>query len=442
MFKYFPHTEKDIKTMLDKIGIGRIEDLFNDIPKDVLLDNLDEFELPNSMSEIELRKDVEKISKKNKSFEIYRGGGAYDVYTPSIIDYITSRQEFLTSYTPYQAEISQGTLKYIFEFQSLICELTGMDVSNASMYDGATSCAEALLMACSQTKRNKVLVSKTLNNNYLKCIETYMSFKGIEIEYLDYNEDLILNSQNIIEKLDKNVAGVIVSYPNYFGYLENNYNYVDKIKENKSLFIVCSEISTLGLLKSPKEIGADIVCGDCQALGISLSNGGPYLGYLACLDKYVRKMPGRIVGMTNDTNGKRGFVLTLQAREQHIRREKATSNICSNQSLMALHVTIYASLLGRKGLKETQERCYANSHYLQDKLLETKLFEKVSNCEFIKEFTLKSNINLQSLNNYLESKGYLGGIISSDNLYTLCATETKDKESIDDFVKIIGEYNE
>ena len=177
-------------------------------------------------------------------------------------------------------------------------------------------------------------------------------------------------------------------------------------------------------------------------MGISLSNGGPYLGYLACLDKYVRKMPGRIVGMTNDTNGKRGFVLTLQAREQHIRREKATSNICSNQSLMALHVTIYASLLGRKGLKETQERCYANSHYLQDKLLETKLFEKVSNCEFIKEFTLKSNINLQSLNNYLESKGYLGGIISSDNLYTLCATETKDKESIDDFVKIIGEYNE
>lgn len=442
MFKFFPHTEKDIEIMLDKIGIGRIEDLFNDIPKDVLLDNLDDFELPNSMSEIELRKDVEKISKKNKLFEIYRGGGAYDVYTPSIIDYITSRQEFLTSYTPYQAEISQGTLKYIFEFQSLICELTGMDVSNASMYDGATSCAEALLMACSQTKRNKVLVSKTLNNNYLKCIETYMSFKGIEIEYLDYNEDLILNSQNIIEKLDKNVAGVIVSYPNYFGYLENNYNYVDKIKENKSLFIVCSEISTLGLLKSPKEIGADIVCGDCQALGISLSNGGPYLGYLACLDKYVRKMPGRIVGMTNDTNGKRGFVLTLQAREQHIRREKATSNICSNQSLMALHVTIYASLLGRKGLKETQERCYANSHYLQDKLLETKLFEKVSNCEFIKEFTLKSNINLQSLNNYLESKGYLGGIISSDNLYTLCATETKDKESIDDFVKIIGEYNE
>lgn len=442
MFKYFPHTENDIKIMLEKIGIENIDELFNDIPQEVLLENLDNLKLPNSLSEIELRKKINKISKKNRILEVFRGGGAYEVYTPSIIDYITSRQEFLTSYTPYQAEISQGTLKYIFEFQSLICELTGMDVSNASMYDGATSCAEALLMACSQTKRNKVLVSKTLNDKYLECIDTYMKFKGIDVEYLDYTNDLILDGNNLVNKLDKDIAAVIVAYPNSFGYLENNYNYVEKIKENKSLFIVCSEISTLGLLKTPKEIGADIVCGDCQALGISLSNGGPYLGYLACLEKYVRKMPGRIVGMTNDLNGKRGFVLTLQAREQHIRREKATSNICSNQSLMALHVTIYASLLGKKGLKETQERCFSNSHYLQEKLLETKLFEKVSNNEFIKEFTLKSLVNLEKLNEYLESKGYLGGIISNNNLYTVCATETKNKSSIDEFVKIVGEYHE
>ncbi len=436
-YKYFPHTSENIKKMLEKIGIEKIEELFSDIPEEVLLETID---LDSALSEIALRKKVNKIAQKNKVLECFRGGGAYDVYTPSIINYITSRQEFLTSYTPYQAEISQGTLQYIFEYQSIICEYTGMDVANASMYDGATACAESLLMAINHTKRKKVLVSKTINPLYLECIETYMKFKGIEIEYLE-EKDFVLDSNKVKEKIDNTIAAVIVQYPNYYGYLEN-YDFVNEIKDNKSLFIVASDISTLSLIKTPRELGADIACGDAQTLGISLSNGGPYIGYISTTENLVRKMPGRIVGMTSDKDGKRGYVLTLQAREQHIRREKATSNICSNQSLMALHVTIYASLLGKKGLLETQKLCYRNSHYLENELLKNNHFVKVSNLPFIKEFVLKTDLDIDKLNAYLEEKGYLGGINIGSGYYLLCATETKTIDEINEFVKTVGEYYE
>ncbi len=436
-YKYFPHTNENIELMLEKIGVNNIDELFNDIPKEVLIDSLD---LDNSLSEIELQKKVNKIASKNKLFEIYRGGGSYDVYTPSIIDYITSRQEFLTSYTPYQAEISQGTLQYIFEYQSMICELTGMDCANASMYDGASSCAEAILMACSQTRRKKALVSKTINKNYLEVIETYLKFKGIELEYVN-EKDLVIDNDDLEKKITSDVACLICQYPNYYGYLEN-VKHINKLKQNKSLFIVCSDISTLSLINTPRELGADIACGDCQTLGVPLANGGPYIGYLACIESLVRKMPGRIVGMTTDKDGKRGYVLTLQAREQHIRREKATSNICSNQSLMALHVTIYAYLLGKKGLVSTQKLCYRNSHMLMDKLISTNKFMKVTEKPFIKEFVLKTNLDIDKLNEYLENKGYLGGINLGKGLCMFCATETKLEEEINEFVKIVGDYNE
>lgn len=436
MFKYFPHTQKDIEEMLARIGVKDIEELFSDVPKQAVHKNMD---LPSSLSEIELRKHLNDLENKNKSYKIFRGAGSYDVYTPSVIPALLSRQEFLTSYTPYQPEISQGTLQYIFEFQSMICELTGMDVSNASVYDGATATAEAIFMAVNQTKRKKVLISKTINPRYLEVVKTYMKYRNYEIEMID-EVDNSLDSNDLFKKLDDSVACVVSQYPNYYGVIEN-YDFASRIKENKSLFILNCDLSTLPILKTPKELGADIVCGDGQTLGIPLSFGGPYVGYMACLEKYLRKLPGRIVGMTNDVEGKRGYVLTLQAREQHIRREKANSNICSNQSLMALHTVLYTSLMGKEGLKEVAKRAYNHAHYLKEELLKTGLFVEENNKPFFKEFILKSKIDLQKLNQKLLKNGVLGGLILDGDKYLLCATEMRTKEEMDHFKEIVEEFS-
>lgn len=436
MFKYFPHTQKDIEEMLARIGVKDIEELFSDVPKQAVHKNMD---LPSSLSEIELRKHLNDLDNKNKSYKIFRGAGSYDVYTPSVIPALLSRQEFLTSYTPYQPEISQGTLQYIFEFQSMICELTGMDVSNASVYDGATATAEAIFMAVNQTKRKKVLISKTINPRYLEVVKTYMKYRNYEIEMID-EVDNSLDSNDLFKKLDDSVACVVSQYPNYYGVIEN-YDFASKIKENKSLFILNCDLSTLPILKTPKELGADIVCGDGQTLGIPLSFGGPYVGYMACLEKYLRKLPGRIVGMTNDVEGKRGYVLTLQAREQHIRREKANSNICSNQSLMALHTVLYTSLMGKEGLKEVAKRAYNHAHYLKEELLKTGLFVEENSKPFFKEFLLKSKIDLQKLNQKLLENGVLGGLILDGDKYLLCATEMRTKEEMDQFKEIVEEFS-
>lgn len=430
-FKYFPHTESDIKEMLDKIGVEKIEDLFSDIPNEIKKDEVD---LESALSEDELRDRIHSYSKLNKNLICFKGCGSYDVFTPSVINTLVSRQEFLTSYTPYQAEISQGTLQYIFEFQSVVCELTGMDVANASMYDGATATAEAIMMALSQTRRSKVLVSKALNPRVLEVIKTYAHFKGYELVLVN-EKDLVTDKEDLLSKLDPNTAAVVLGYPNYYGYIED-FDFVDKLKENKTLLILNSDISCFSVLATPAELGASIVAGDAQALGISKDFGGPYVGYIACTNDLLRKIPGRIVGMTNDKDGNRGYVLTLQAREQHIRREKATSNICSNQSLMALIVTIYVATLGKAGLIETQEMCYENSHYLESELLKTGLFEKVSNNEFIKEFTLKTKLDMDKVNKALEENQMLGGEVLGDKVI-FCATETKNKELIDKFVDVI-----
>lgn len=434
MYKYFPHTQKDIEEMLARIGVEKVEDLFSDVPNVAIHKNMD---IPSSLSEIELRKHVNDLANKNESFICFRGGGSYDVYTPSVIPAILSRQEFLTSYTPYQPEISQGTLQYIFEFQSMICELTGMDVSNASVYDGATATAEAIFMAVNQTKRKKILISETVNPNTLEVVKTYMKYRNYEIEMIK-SKDFALDNEDLLNKLDSNVACVVTSYPNYYGIIED-YSFVNSVKENKSLFILNSDLSILPILKSPKELGADIVCGDGQTLGIPLSFGGPYVGYMACVEKYLRKLPGRIVGMTNDLEGKRGYVLTLQAREQHIRREKANSNICSNQSLMALHTVLYTSLMGKAGLKEVAKRAYNHAHYLKEKMLETKKFTNITDKPFFKEFVLHGEIDLVKLNQKLAENGVLGGIILDGNNYLLCATEMRTKEEIDQFKQIVEE---
>ena len=436
MYKYFPHNEKDIQEMLKVIGVEKIEDLFIDIPQKML--NKSELNIGKGLSEIELRQKVGSLANKNKQLISFLGAGAYDVYTPSIINALLSRQEFLTSYTPYQPEISQGTLQYIFEFQSMICELTNMDVANASLYDGATATAEAVFMATSQTRRNKVLVSKTVNPRVIEVIQTYAKYRNIEIVVVE-EADCALDFNALQAKLTDDVAALVVQYPNYYGVIEEYQAIVDLVHNNKSLFIMNADPSTLSLLKTPGELGCDIVCGEAQTLGIPLNFGGPYLGYMATTEKLLRKIPGRIVGMTNDVDGKRGYVLTIQAREQHIRREKATSNICSNQSLMALNAVIYGSLLGKQGLVDVAKRAYNNAHYLYEKLLKTNKFTEVTKKPFFKEFVIYSLIDIDKLNQYLEQHGFLGGLNLGLGKYLLCATESRTKEEMDQLVSIVEE---
>lgn len=442
MYKYFPHTPSDIEEMLSCIGVKSLDDLFADVPKGVL--NHEEINLPKAVSEIELRKKLKGLSEKNKELISYLGAGSYDVYTPSVISALTSRQEFLTSYTPYQPEISQGTLQYIFEFQSIITELTGLDIANASVYDGATATMEAMFMATAQTKRNKVLISSTLNPRTIEVLKTYASYRDLELEFLEA-EDLSISKSEVIKKLDDRVAALIVQNPNFFGVIEDYDGIVEIVHSNKSLLIMNVDPSTLALLKTPGEIGADIACGDGQSLGIPQSFGGPYVGFIATTNKLLRKLPGRICGMTNDVEGRRGFVLTLQAREQHIRRDKANSNICSNQSLMALHVTIYVSLLGVQGLKEVAKRAYENSHYLESKLLETGLFKKVSSKPFFKEFVLESKLDSKALNAYLLENMILSGLDLSEfnqaGKLLFCASEVRTKAEIDEFVSLVEAYH-
>ena len=353
-YKFFPHTEEDIKLMLDKIGVPSLDALFAEVPEEIRFRR--DYDLPNAKSEIEIRNFFDNLGKQNKQLTVFAGGGVYDHYTPSIVPYIVSRSEFLTSYTPYQAEISQGTLHYIFEFQSMMAELTGLPIANASMYDGSTATAEAAIMAIASGKKaNKVLVSETVDDKILAVIRTYTHFQDAEIELIPA-EDGITSRTAMQEKLQQGgVAGVIVQQPNKFGIVENYDGFADDCHQQKALFVMNSVAADLALLKSPGELGADIAVGDGQSLGLPINFGGPSVGYLCCTEKLIRKMPGRIVGQTLDNRGQRAFVLTLQAREQHIRREKATSNICSNQSLMALWATIYLSLMGKEGLKEAAQ---------------------------------------------------------------------------------------
>lgn len=445
MFKYFPHTPNDIKEMLDKIGVNSLDDLFKELPSHLKITS--DLNLPNAMSEIEIRKHLKEIGNKNKEFISFLGAGSYDVYTPSVIGALTSRQEFLTSYTPYQPEISQGTLTYIFEFQSMICELTGMDVSNASVYDGATATTEAMFMATSHTKRNKVLVSSTVSPRVREVLKTYAKYRGITIELIE-SENFVTDFTDFKNKLNNEVACVIVQNPNFFGSIEDYSNYKELIEENNSLFIMNVDPSTLSVLKTPKEYNADIACGDGQTLGIPYNYGGPYVGFMATTEKLIRKMPGRICGMTEDVDGRRGFVLTLQAREQHIRREKANSNICSNQSLMALHTVIYMALMGKQGLVEVAKRAYNNAHYLKEKLLKTNKFSEVNQNHFFKEFVLKTNLDVNKLNKYLIDNGYLSGYDLSmvdpkyEGLVLFCATEVRTRDEIDEFTKLIEVYND
>ena len=435
-YKYFPHTEDDLKAMLAKAGVESLDGLYAQIPESIRFKG--DYDIPSEMSETEVRQLFEKLGSQNQQLTCFAGYGVYDHYTPSVIPNLLSRSEFLTSYTPYQAEISQGTLHYIFEFQSMMAELTGMDVSNASMYDGTTATAEAMMMAVAAGKKqNKVLVSETLNPDTRKVLETYALHHGIELEAIPMKDGVtslsILNSQFSTG----GVAGVIVQQPNVYGIVEDFTGFADACHDNKALFIINNVAADLAVLKTPSEWGADIAVGDGQSLGIPMQFGGPYVGYMCCTEKLIRKMPGRIVGMTKDSRDQRAFVLTLQAREQHIRRQKATSNICSNQSLMALWVTVYMSLMGKQGLKKAAELSYSGAHYLCEKLLATGKFHLVYDKPFFNEFLVHYDGNMDHLFSTFMMNGILPGVRMSDGSLLVAVTEKRTKEEIDRFVDLL-----
>lgn len=435
--KFIPHTDSDIRKMLDKIGVASIDDLYADVPQEVIFS--EEYDIPSAMSEIELRRHFEELGKKNDLLTVFAGGGSYDHYSPSVIGHLLGRSEFYTAYTPYQPEISQGTLTYIFEYQSIICELTGMAVSNASMYDGATAAAEAMMMMVnSAKKKNRVLISGTVSDRVAVVAQTYAKFHGIEVTVVPA-KDGVTDRAAVTEELAKgDVAGVIVATPNKYGIIEDYSGLADEIHAAKGFLTMSADPSALAVLRTPAEWGADIACGDGQTLGMPMTFGGPSLGFLACTDKLTRKLPGRIVGATTDADGKRAFVLTLQAREQHIRRQKATSNICSNQSLMCLFATIYVALMGKEGLKEVNRLSCDGAHYLYNRLVESGKFSPAFEGKpFLKEFVLKTDMDVKALNERLLEKGIMGPLDLGDGMVEFAVTEKRTKDEIDNLINLI-----
>ena len=436
-FPYFPHTGEDIARMLERCGVGSLDDLYADVPADFIYKG--EYDLPDALSEQEVREFFEDLAAKDPRLKVFVGAGAYDHYTPAVVPYILSRSEFLTAYTPYQCEISQGTLRYIFEYQSMICALTGLDVSNASMYDGPTAAAEAMRMAlaCAR-KKNTVLLSRTLLPHVIRTVETYARYYGAHLEYIDSE-----NGQTSLESLraalaSGDVAGAIVPGISRYGVVEDLSGFAEALHAQKAILVEYCDPSTLAVLKTPAEWGADVAVGDGQSLGIPMCFGGPYVGFMACKSEHMRKLPGRIVGQTADAQGRRAYVLTLQAREQHIRREKATSNICSNESLMALFVTVYLSLMGPEGLREVNELSTAGAHYLHDELLATGKFEPVyGEAPFLNEFVLKPLTDAAGLHKALLDAGFFAALPTAEGYVSFCVTEKRSKAEIDALVAAI-----
>ena len=434
---YVPNTDQNRKEMFEKIGVRDFSELIRAIPQPVRL--RDELKLPPPSSELELSRLLKKLAGSNKSTDrmiCFLGGGAYDHFVPAIVDQLISRSEFYTAYTPYQAEVSQGTLQSIYEFQSLICQLTGMDVANASMYDGATAAAEAALMAHAHTGRSEILVAGSLNPNYREVLETYCGSIKMKIVTLPLEQGLV-DVETLKKKISDQVACVIVQTPNFFGLLEN-VGQMEPLTHSVGalLVLVCDPIS-LGILKTPQEYHADIAVGEGQALGNNLYLGGPYLGYFAARQELLRRMPGRIVGVTTDGQGRRGFVLTLQTREQHIRREKATSNICTNEALCALSASIYLSVMGKEGIREVAEQCLQKSHYALDKITEIDGYRRKFSAPFFKEFVVETPAPPKRIIKSLLKRNILAGIDLSlfdgkwKNQLLVCVTEKRTKEEID-----------
>lgn len=445
--RYIPLTDKDKKEMLETIGANSITELFGDIPKDILLNR--ELNIDSAEAETSLLRRLNTIANKNITKEThvsFLGAGVYDHYTPAVVDAMISRSEFYTAYTPYQPEISQGELQAIFEFQTLICELTQMDVANSSMYDGITSFAEACILAFNHTKKNKIVVSKGLHYQALQVLKTYIKVrKEFEIVEVDLN-GTITDLEKLEQAIDDDTAAVAVQYPNFYGTIEDLEKIHSYIENKKALFIVYSNPLALGVLTPPGQFGADIVVGDTQPFGIPTQFGGPHCGYFATTKKLMRKVPGRLVGQTQDDEGNRGFVLTLQAREQHIRRDKATSNICSNQALNALASSIAMSALGKQGIYDIAVQNLEHANYAKNQF-KNNSFEVLDGTSF-NEFVVKFDQPIKNVNKKLAEHGFIGGFdlgeVSSDfdNHMLIAVTELRTKEEIDTFVEKAGELND
>lgn len=424
--------------MLERIGVESVHDLYSDIPAEVIFRQ--EYDLPSAMSEIELRKHFAELAAKNRQLTVFAGNGVYDHYSPSVIPHLLERSEFYTAYTPYQPEISQGTLQYIFEYQSIISELTGMEATNASMYDGATAAAESMfMMVASARKRNRVLISETVMPHVRRVVETYARFHGVTLDTIPERDGITDREAMKAMLADGDVAGVILPQPNRYGIIEDFTGFAGDIHAAKALMTMYADPSALAVLRTPAEWDADIACGDGQSLGMPMQFGGPYLGFLACRQSLIRKMPGRIVGATTDAEGRRCYVLTLQAREQHIRREKATSNICSNQSLMALYATIYVALMGEKGLKEVNRLACDGAHDLYARLIATGKFRPAFDKPFLKEFTVKTDLDIDAVNARLLENGIMGGVNLGDGKVMFAVTEKRTPEEIDNLVSLMTE---
>lgn len=437
---FVPNTDIDRQKMLEFLGMNSLADLFAHIPDSIKLKK--ELNLPEGMSELELVRHVRQLNDKNANLEEYNsflGAGSYQHYIPSIVNHLLLRSEFYTAYTPYQAEISQGTLQAIYEFQSLICQLTGMDVANASMYDASTAMAEAAALASGQTRKNKIVVSSTVHPEYRRVLKTYAEAQGLEVVETGYR-DGVTDLEDLEAKLSDNTSAIIVQQPNFFGCIEPMKDISAAVKKTRAMFITSVDPVSLGVLRPPAEYGADIVVGDAQAFGNPISFGGPHVGFFAVTKKLMRKMPGRIAGKTKDKDGRRGFVLTLQAREQHIRREKATSNICSNQALAALAATITMVTLGRQGLKEMAVQCVNKAHYACQQLTTVEGVKRTFSAPFFKEFVVTADRDINTINDGLLKQKIIGGLPVErfypelKNSSLLCVTEVKSKEQIDELV--------
>ena len=439
--QFIPTTKEEEKQLIDQMGVTNFSELINIIPEHLLEKH--NLGIGEPLSEMEINKELTLLSNKNSSEDIcFSGRGIYDHYIPKAVDAISNRSEFYTAYTPYQAEVSQGTLQYLYEFQTMICELSGLDIANASLYDGASAMAEACLLALSVTRNNTIIFSGLLNSHYIQVMKTYLS--GRDVNFIEMPSKDGITDLNSITSCDKNAAAVIIQSPNRFGLIENWIDAKSKLSNSNALFITVADPMALSILKPPGLCGADIYVGEGQTLGNPMNFGGPLLGLMAVKDKYKRQMPGRIIGKTIDKNNEDGFVLTLQTREQHIRREKATSNICTNQGLLALRTTLYLSLLGKKGLPYIANLCRNKAQYAAKKISELNNYSLPYSNRFIKEFAIKTTHPAPDVIQHCSDKGLIiNGIDGDENnsLLLIAITEKRTKEEIDLLVHCLGDFN-
>lgn len=445
---YVSLSDKDKKEMLACLGVSSPDDLFCCIPDEIT--HKEKLKLPPPLTEPELIRYFEELSRKNRGggFLSFLGAGAYRHHIPSVVDYLSSRGEFISPYTPYQAEVSQGTLQIVFEYQTLICQLTGMDIANASLYEGASGAAEAVLMAHRLKGKPKVLAARTLHPEYRNVIHTYTKNLGIQVEEIGYGESGGMNMDEFIKKIDKETSAVLIQSPNFFGIVEDIKKIAEAAHSTEALcVVVVAEAVSFGILEAPGKMGADIVTGEGQSFGLPLSFGGPFLGFMACAEEFIRQFPGRISGQTKDAEGKRGFVLTLSTREQHIRRERATSNICTNQALCALRAAIFLETLGREGLRELALQNIQKANYAKDLISRVKGVKSKFQGKIFNEFVCEFPAGWPKVEKHLKENGVLGGV-SLERFYPelkncalFCVTEVHTKDDIDRLAGLLGEVS-